>query len=245
MIQSFADRTAVDLFRERNTRHARRLPRDLWRVLQRGLKALDVGARLDDLWISAGNRPEPLQGTRSPRRTAFASTFSIAGGFVGERPSLRGRNRRLSGSRDLGWLGRAILPGEMLLEEFLKPLGLRQADAAKRLGISANRLDEVVLGKRRITADTAVRLSRLLKMSRQFSMRRPAAPPNAQESGRAASRGAKSLLASGYRARSGFPSSCPRCASGTSAISSLLTNTTWSAANVPGVSPEPSCDPRQ
>ena len=58
-----------------------------------------------------------------------------------------------------------------MLEEFLKPLGLRQTAAVERLGISANRLNEVVLGKRRITADTALRLSRLLKTSPQFWMR--------------------------------------------------------------------------
>ena len=72
--------------------------------------------------------------------------------------------------RDPSWPGPAIPPGEMLLEEFLKPLGLRQTQAAKQLGISANRLNEVVLGKRRITADTALRLSRLLKTP-QFWMR--------------------------------------------------------------------------
>ena len=73
--------------------------------------------------------------------------------------------------RDPSWPGPAILPGEMLLEEFLKPLGLRQTQAAKQLGISANRLNEVVLGKTRITADTALQLSRLLKTSPQFWMR--------------------------------------------------------------------------
>ncbi len=73
--------------------------------------------------------------------------------------------------RDPDWPGPAISPGEMLLEEFLKPLGLRQAEAAKHLGISANRLNEVVLGKRRITPDTALRLSRLLDTSPQFWMR--------------------------------------------------------------------------
>ena len=74
-------------------------------------------------------------------------------------------------SRDPGWLGPAISPGEMLLEEFLKPLGLQQAEAARRLGISVHRLNEVVLGKRRVTADTALRLSRLLNTSQQFWMR--------------------------------------------------------------------------
>ena len=67
MIQSFADETAVDLFRERNTRHARRLPRELWRVARRKLKALDVAARLDDLDVPAGNRLERLKGTRVRR----------------------------------------------------------------------------------------------------------------------------------------------------------------------------------
>ena len=74
-------------------------------------------------------------------------------------------------TRDPGWSGPAVSPGEMLLEEFLKPLGLQQAEAAKRLGISANRLNEVILGKRRVTPDTALRLSRFLSTSAQFWMR--------------------------------------------------------------------------
>lgn len=69
------------------------------------------------------------------------------------------------------WLGPAIPPGEMLLEEFLKPMGIGQVEAARRLGISLNRLNEIVLGKRGITADTALRLGRLLKTSPQFWMR--------------------------------------------------------------------------
>jgi len=48
VIQSFADDTSVDLFRERNTRAARRIPRDLWRGVQRKLKLLDAAGRLDD-----------------------------------------------------------------------------------------------------------------------------------------------------------------------------------------------------
>jgi addiction module HigA family antidote len=59
----------------------------------------------------------------------------------------------------------------MLLEEFLKPLGLGQVEAARRLGISLNRLNEIVLGKRGISADTAIRLGRLLRTSPQFWMR--------------------------------------------------------------------------
>jgi addiction module HigA family antidote len=59
----------------------------------------------------------------------------------------------------------------MLLEEFLEPLGLGQVEAARQLGISLNRLNEIVLGKRGISADTALRLGRLLKTSPQFWMR--------------------------------------------------------------------------
>jgi addiction module HigA family antidote len=68
-------------------------------------------------------------------------------------------------------LGPAVAPGEILLEEFLKPLELGQVEAARRLGISLNRLNEIVLGKRAVTADTALRLARLLKTSPQFWMR--------------------------------------------------------------------------
>ncbi len=67
MIQSFADDTAADLFRERNTRAARRVPVDIWRIVQRKLKALDVAARLDDLRIPAGNRLEVLKGDQAGR----------------------------------------------------------------------------------------------------------------------------------------------------------------------------------
>jgi antitoxin HigA-1 len=74
-------------------------------------------------------------------------------------------------TRDPNWLGPAIPPGEMLLEEFLKPMGIGQVEAARRLGISLNRLNEIVLGKRGISADTALRLGQMLKTSPQFWMR--------------------------------------------------------------------------
>jgi len=69
VIESFRDETTADLFRERNTRAARRIPRDLWRVVQRKLKLLDVAARLDDLRIPAGNRLEALRGDQAGRHS--------------------------------------------------------------------------------------------------------------------------------------------------------------------------------
>lgn len=59
-------------------------------------------------------------------------------------------------------------PGEMLLEEFLKPLGLSQTDLAEKMGVSYPRINELIHGKRGITPDTALRLERLLGMEAQF-----------------------------------------------------------------------------
>lgn len=61
-----------------------------------------------------------------------------------------------------------VHPGEILLEEFLKPMGLSQNQAALSMGVPARRINEIVLGKRSITADTALRLGRYFNMSPQF-----------------------------------------------------------------------------
>jgi addiction module HigA family antidote len=73
-------------------------------------------------------------------------------------------------TRDPSWLGPAVHPGEVLREEFLAPLGLTQVEAARELGISTNRLNELVLGKRGVTADTALRLARRFRTTPQFWM---------------------------------------------------------------------------
>jgi proteic killer suppression protein len=69
VIQSFADDTTSDLFRDRNTRDARQIPRDLWRVVQRKLKVLDAAARLEDLMVPSGNRLERLKGRQANRHS--------------------------------------------------------------------------------------------------------------------------------------------------------------------------------
>jgi len=61
-----------------------------------------------------------------------------------------------------------IHPGEILLEEFLKPMGLSQNQLARDIGVSPRRINEIVLGKRALTADTALRLARYFKMSPKF-----------------------------------------------------------------------------
>ena len=59
-------------------------------------------------------------------------------------------------------------PGEVLLREFLEPLGLSRNRLARGLGVPPRRINEIVLGKRRITADTALRLARYFGMSPGF-----------------------------------------------------------------------------
>ena len=61
-----------------------------------------------------------------------------------------------------------VHPGEILLEEFLKPMGLSQNRLALHLGVPPRRINEIVHGKRRITADTALRLAHYFDMSPQF-----------------------------------------------------------------------------
>lgn len=59
-------------------------------------------------------------------------------------------------------------PGEMLLEEFLKPLGISQSAFAVRIGVSFPRLNEVINAKRSVTPDTALRLAKVTGMSADF-----------------------------------------------------------------------------
>ena len=61
-----------------------------------------------------------------------------------------------------------ITPGEVLLDEFLKPMGVTQSQLAKDINVPANRISQIVHGKREITADTALRLGRYFKIEPEF-----------------------------------------------------------------------------
>ena len=66
---------------------------------------------------------------------------------------------------------RPVTPGELLKEEFLEPLGLSQYRPAKETGIPAQRIGQIVLGRRRITADTDLRLCRYFGLTDGYWMR--------------------------------------------------------------------------
>lgn len=61
-----------------------------------------------------------------------------------------------------------VHPGEILMEEFLLPMGLSQYRVAKDINVPARRINEIILGKRAVTADTALRLSHYFGMSENF-----------------------------------------------------------------------------
>lgn len=61
-----------------------------------------------------------------------------------------------------------VHPGEILHEEFLEPMGLSQNQLARDIGVAPRRINEIVLGKRRVTADTALRLAKYFNMSAEF-----------------------------------------------------------------------------
>ena len=61
-----------------------------------------------------------------------------------------------------------VHPGEVLFEEFLKPFGLSQNRLALNIGVPPRRINEIVLGKRRVTAETALRLARFFDTTPQF-----------------------------------------------------------------------------
>src|SRR5688572_21423483 len=70
---------------------------------------------------------------------------------------------------------KAVTPGELLAEEFLKPMGLTNYRLAKEIGVPAQRIGDIVLGKRSITADTDLRLCRFFGLSDGYWLRAQAA----------------------------------------------------------------------
>ncbi len=68
-----------------------------------------------------------------------------------------------------------VTPGDLLLEEFLKPMGISQYRLAKEIGVPAQRISEIVAGKRAVTADTDLRFCRFFGLSNGYWLRAQAA----------------------------------------------------------------------
>lgn len=105
-------------------------------------------------FVSVGRQEMPM--------TSRSQTTTKGRAPRARRRECRGGGRRLPRRRP------PTHPGEMLLEEFLRPLGVTQSAFAKQLGISFPRLNEIIRGKRTVTPDTALRLERVLGMPADF-----------------------------------------------------------------------------
>ena len=138
MIRSFSDHGTEDVFNQRRTKAAR-------------------GTCPEQLWRVAQRKLDQLN-----------AAVSLASLRIPPGNHLEALGKDRQGQVRIPTHGPPTHPGEMLLEEFLKPLGLSQTGLAERLGVSYPRVNELVHGKRGVTPDTALRLERLFGMEAQF-----------------------------------------------------------------------------
>jgi len=161
VILSFADRETERIWAGRRSR---RFPSDLQDAALRKLRLLNVSGRLEDLRIPPGNRLEALKGIA---RASMRSASTISGASASAGSTEEPRMSRSSTTTSL----RNPHPGEILLLEFLAPMGLSQSALARAVGVPPRRVNEIVLGKRAVTADTDLRLTRYFGLSEGFFLR--------------------------------------------------------------------------
>ena len=158
MIQGFADSDAELIW---SGRRSRKLPVDIRNVALRKLRLLNQARRLGDLRVPPGNRLEALRADRQGQHSIrINDQWRIC--FIWNHMSKSSTTTSKSG------LLHNPRPGEILLEEFLKPMGLSQNALARALHVAPRRINEIVLGKRVITADTDLRLARYFGLSEGF-----------------------------------------------------------------------------
>ena len=184
MIRSFADLATEDVFNGVDSLRARRAcPVVLWSVARRKLTQLNGVLDLRELSIPPGNRLERLRGDREGQysirindqyRVCFR-WMNITSMKSKSRTTTSRQRRAGHAQRRASAVQRRLPtnvppthPGEMLLEEFLKPMGITQSAFAARLGVSFPRLNEVINARRAVTPDTALRLERVTGMSAEF-----------------------------------------------------------------------------
>jgi antitoxin HigA-1 len=171
MIQSFKCKQTEALSKGRRIRQFMNIAK----VARRKIRQLEIACQLDDLKVPPGNHLEALTGDRSGQysirindqwRVCFYWTETGA------------ENVEIV---DYHW-GEFIMsqlepitPGEILLEEFLIPMGLSQYRLAKEIGVPAQRISAIVAGRRSITADTDLRLCRFFGLSDGYWLRAQAA----------------------------------------------------------------------
>jgi addiction module HigA family antidote len=162
MIQSFADSEAELIW---SGRRSRKLPADIQNAALRKLRLLNQARVLGDLRVPPGNRLEALKriGKDSIQSGSTINGVSVLCGMREDR-----RMSKSSTTTSKGGLLTNPHPGEILLEEFLKPMDLSQNALARAVHVAPRRINEIVLGKRDVTADTDLRLARYFGLSEGF-----------------------------------------------------------------------------
>lgn len=139
-----------------------------------------VSCKSQDRWKICGFRPAIV----SRRYRVIVPGSTVSGSTIGTESVFGGLLRARLTSRSsitisevilVGELMEPVSPGELLKEEFLEPMGLSQYRLAKETGIPAQRIGRIVLGRRRITADTDLRLCRFFGLSDGYWLRAQAA----------------------------------------------------------------------
>jgi addiction module HigA family antidote len=165
VIQSFHDQSTAQLFQRRLSR---RFPPNLRGVPWRKLAVRHAVERLDDLRVPPGNRLEKLSGDREGQyrmriHERWRLGFRWHEGQAYDVESTAYHEEAMMSKKFA-----PIAPGEILLEEFLKPLGMSQYRVARDIGVHPRRINEIVHGKRAISADTTLRLARYFSLSERF-----------------------------------------------------------------------------
>ena len=141
----------------------------------RKLKQLDDAGSLEDLKVPPGNRLELLKADRAGRYSIrindrYRVCFRWEAGRAYEVEIVDDTQEGDMTPRKQQVWGWNIHPGEILREEFLKPMGISVYRLAKEIRLSRSRLNDIVREKRAISADTAVRLGRYFGTTPQFWM---------------------------------------------------------------------------
>ena len=141
MIVNFADKTGEDVFDGVDSKAARQIPPLIWKIAARKLDMLNAAHDLRDLKVPSANRVEALKSQIIIKEYVMIP-----------------KNRK------------PTHPGEILLEEFLKPKGISQLELGRGMSVPIQRVNTLINGKRDMTAETAILLSRVLKTSSEFWM---------------------------------------------------------------------------
>jgi addiction module HigA family antidote len=151
---------------------SRKFPPDIQRIARRKLLQMHAATELGQLRVPPGNRLESLK--RRPQKGCTASGSTTNGGFVSDGCRATARKSKSWITTDHSFFMKRskllenVTPGEILLEDFLKPMGITQYRLAKEIGVPIRRVTEIVQAKRGITADTALRLGRFFNMAPEF-----------------------------------------------------------------------------